>query len=98
MVREWYYSRGGERDPVIVYSYYIDGQSHESKTLTKGGALNSHVKRFPGGTKITVFYDPQNPNEACIEPTKPDEMKLSRKDLSSKLRRLQLSRQARACV
>ncbi len=66
-------SEGGYTDyPVIQYSYQIGGQTYQSMKLAPGpevggtGARNV-VAKYPAGTQVMVFYNPQNPSDAVLE-------------------------------
>ena len=59
----------------IRYSYSVDGQSHESKRVAFGdyGSSNSShargiVAKYPMGTSVKVFHDPDSPGNSVLEP------------------------------
>lgn len=63
----------------IIYAYRLNGRDYVGDRLNFGGEVHSSikslaenkVKQFPTGAKVTVFYDPQNPNEAALERSAP---------------------------
>lgn len=65
--------------PRIIYSYRINGRDYVGERLNFGTEVQSSiktfaddkVKQFATGTQVTVFYDPQNPNEAALEKSAP---------------------------
>ncbi|MCP5109305.1 MAG: DUF3592 domain-containing protein [bacterium] len=63
-------------EPKIVYTYTVDGQSYESRTVWAGSNGISFgersfarelVDRYPAGRAVTVYYDPANPVTAALE-------------------------------
>ena len=61
-----------ELRPEVKYTYNLDGQSYESSRITFG-AINKldagkTVARYPKGKQIDVFYNPQKPDQAVLEP------------------------------
>lgn len=61
-----------EHLPEVVYNYNVEGQSYRSSRITFGAVnkLNARktVARYPKGKRIDVFYDPQKPDQAVLEP------------------------------
>lgn len=65
--------------PRIIYGYRICGRDYVSERLNFGTGVHSSIrafaenkaKKFPVGSKVQVFYDPQNPNEATLERSAP---------------------------
>jgi len=64
---------------IIKYSYKIDGFNFESKRITLESYYNSAglfgrnkikkwVEDYPGGKIVNVYYDPQNHEDAVLEP------------------------------
>ena len=68
---------GGYRDEdgsaQIVYRYTVDGQSYEGDNILPG--LNESltrdaratVRQYPVGASVTVFYDPSDYQDFCLE-------------------------------
>lgn len=58
--------------PEVAYTYNVDGQSYRSSRITFDAVnkLNARetVARYPKGKRIGVFYDPQKPDRAVLEP------------------------------
>jgi hypothetical protein len=60
----------------VRYAYMVNGISYSSErvNLGVGGGGDSPagaqrvVSRYPAGSRATVYYDPQNPQEALLEP------------------------------
>lgn len=66
--------------PVISYQYVVGGTEYQGKrrTLVNAGvagilrgAAQQVVARYPVGSEVTVFHDPENPGEAVLERTDP---------------------------
>lgn len=60
--------------PDVTYAYEIDGKKYKGKTILRGGISSRGrkysqevVARYPKGAEVTVYYNPQNPSEACLE-------------------------------
>jgi hypothetical protein len=63
--------------PEIEFEYEVSGRKYRgSRYSIQENLGNSRIPetmaRFPKGSKVTVFYDPQDPNNAVIERTMPD--------------------------
>lgn len=61
--------------PHVTYTYEVNGKTHHSSNIMAGGEIGglnveSTLARYPQGSKVTVYYDPQNPKDAVLEPTK----------------------------
>ena len=61
--------------PEVTFVYVEDGRSYESHTIKFGeNSYSSERKaqeilsRYPMGQTVTVFYDPENPEKAVLEP------------------------------
>lgn len=59
--------------PRVTYTYEVDGKKHHSSNIMAGGEIGginveSTLARYPLGLKVTVYYDPQNPKDAVLEP------------------------------
>jgi hypothetical protein len=65
----------GDLFPNIVYRYDVDGQSIEKELDYPGGTeptpefVNSYLKKYPVGTPVLVYYNPQQVQDATLEPT-----------------------------
>lgn len=65
--------------PHITYGYRVGGREYVGERLNFGSGVHSSirgfaenkVKQFPTGSKVRVYYDPQNPNEATLERSSP---------------------------
>lgn len=65
--------------PNIIYGYRVNGRDYVSQRLNFNTTMHSSIKsfadskirQFPTGSKVQVFYDPQNPNEATLERSNP---------------------------
>ncbi|MCP3902917.1 MAG: DUF3592 domain-containing protein [Planctomycetes bacterium] len=59
----------------IEYDYDVGGSSYRGRTVCIGGELNTSFReraearcaKYPVGAKVDVFYDPTEPNAACLE-------------------------------
>ena len=67
---------GDSYSPEVTFVYVaVDDRSHEGRTIKFGE--NSYgserkaqeiINRYPLGQTVTVFYDPENPDKAVLEP------------------------------
>ena len=63
--------------PVIEYTYVVDGRDYQSNAICVGGTLYSTLRgraakrcaRYPSGMTVQLFYDPMAPASACLERT-----------------------------
>jgi hypothetical protein len=60
------------RQPLITYSYSVNGTPHTSQRVTFAGGykpkeVDPILARYPVGSNVTVAHDPQNPAEATLE-------------------------------
>ena len=61
--------------PRVEFSYVVAGQSYSSKRISFGGVQGSSnqakaqetINKYPVGTPVTVYYNPQKPPEGVIE-------------------------------
>lgn len=69
-------SGGASIYPVIVYQYDVNGKTYQSQTVRVGdkylkvtipGQAQKTVDKYPIGSKVTVYYDPNNPAECALE-------------------------------
>ncbi len=61
--------------PVITYKYSVNGKEYTSPKLSFSDYSSSNsdyayetVNKYPKGTKVTVFYNPEKPYKAVLEP------------------------------
>jgi hypothetical protein len=67
--------RAGGWEPVVRYQYTVDGKTHESGNdrpdggwaALEGGGADLVLVEYPRGRKVTVFYNPSNPELAALE-------------------------------
>ncbi len=58
----------------LQYSYRVGGKDYQSSRVFWGGNegrqkhMASVVETYPAGGKVRVFYDPENPAEAVLDP------------------------------
>lgn len=62
--------------PVVMYSYQAGGQTHQGNTIAPGPQVGGSgagkvVARYPIGSQVVVYYNPQNPAEAVLEKKAP---------------------------
>ena len=81
---DWRQMRGGDSSDrkeyraIVRYEYLVAGSVHHAQQLRfpnpgyGGGEQQARdiVQRYPAGQAVQVFYNPQNPEEACLEPGK----------------------------
>jgi hypothetical protein len=60
--------------PKIVFSYKVADQGYRrDMALPSGGGVTpdfaeSYVKKYPQGTRVSVHYNPHQPDQATLEP------------------------------
>lgn len=62
---------------IILYQYQVRGKRYESNNFTIGGNVSSgseqkeeeKVHQYPVGTAVDVYYNPENPEDVCLERT-----------------------------
>ena len=68
---------GSEHDdllPHIVYRYETDGQALRSSFEFPSGThpmpefVQAYLKKYPVGVEVTVYYNPQQPQQSTLEP------------------------------
>lgn len=60
---------------VVLYEYMVNGQRLQSNRLTLGtpigtsftGRVQKKVLQYPVGSRVEVFYNPDDPTEAVLE-------------------------------
>lgn len=66
---------GNDYYPKIVYRYFARGGSYEGDTVQIGAGgdtgarsqAKKTVKRYPVGSQVLVYFDPEKPDRACLE-------------------------------
>lgn len=61
---------------VVVYDYEVNNEAHSSDRIwfgsevstSKRGQMRDIVKQYPEGAQTTVYYDPDTPSEAVLQP------------------------------
>jgi hypothetical protein len=62
--------------PVVVYSYEVKGTTYQSQSIKAGDEYMSirimnqaqeTVDRYPAGSSVKVYYNPDNPKESGLE-------------------------------
>lgn len=61
--------------PRITYEYTVDGHTYRSDRIAFAEvfwslarrAAAAKVARYPAGAEVTVYYDPQRPDQAVLE-------------------------------
>jgi hypothetical protein len=69
-------NRGHVQYPVVHYSYRVMGKSYEGNRIAPGLAVGgtgapSVVARYPAGSQVQVFYNPEDPADAVLEKKAP---------------------------
>jgi hypothetical protein len=65
--------------PRIMYGYRVGGREYVGERLNFGSAVHSSIRglaenkarKFATGTRVPVFYNPQDPGEATLERAAP---------------------------
>jgi hypothetical protein len=64
--------------PYVLYAFEVNGKKYKSSvinpgdvTLADNDAAARVVARYPTGTNVIVHYNPQNPEDAFLEPFSP---------------------------
>lgn len=72
-LEEWESSPGEIMDyPVVTYSYHVNGQAYEGRRIAPsaesgGSGAGKVIARYPVGSSVQVFYNPQDPSAAVLE-------------------------------
>jgi hypothetical protein len=61
--------------PAVLYEYQVMGQRYQSSTLSPGmeyglgfqGRVQARVAKYPAGSTVMVYYNPDNPAQAVLE-------------------------------
>lgn len=68
--------QGRSEVPMVIYAYSVDGQPYQSYRLRAGDDTGQHrvigdasrtLERYPVGSNVTVYYDPDDPANAALE-------------------------------
>lgn len=60
--------------PLIEYHYQVEGKGYQAQVAFPGGTTpseelsKSYVARFPLDQSVTVYYQPQHPEQSTLEP------------------------------
>jgi len=60
--------------PDIRFSYTVDGKHYEGRvefppgTMPMPGFASAQLEKYPAGSPVTVHYNPQQPEQATLEP------------------------------
>ena len=69
-------NRSRSEYPVVVYQYGVNGKSYQGQRIKASdkfmsvrvfGEAQATVARYPVGSRVTVYYDPNNPSESALE-------------------------------
>lgn len=65
--------------PYVVYTFEVNGKKYQGSTINPGDvtlgdndAAARVVARYPAGTDVAVYYNPQNPADHFLEPFSAD--------------------------
>ena len=58
--------------PHVSYTYEVNGKTYHSRNIMAGGEIGgmnveTTLARYPQGSSVTVYYDPNNPKDAILE-------------------------------
>ena len=58
--------------PLVQYGYQVGGQTFQGSRIAPGMEVGGSgagkvIARYPVGTQVPVFYNPQNPSDAVLE-------------------------------
>lgn len=68
--------QGRSEVPVVIYAYQVDGRPYQSFRVRAGddtggirvnGDASRTLERYPVGSNVTVYYDPDDPANAALE-------------------------------
>jgi hypothetical protein len=72
-----YSEEGGGTDyPDVTYGYSVMGQQYQSDRIFVGGAVGGlgarkTIERYPVGSPVQVYFNPQRPDQAVLERRSP---------------------------
>ena len=60
---------------IVEYDYEVAGGRYHGDTIDLGGTVNTSIvrhaerrcARYPVGARVTIVYDPEGPEHACLE-------------------------------
>ncbi len=58
--------------PIITYTYEVNGEKYTNQRIAPGGYISypgyarGILKRYPAGSQVTVYYDPDLPSVAFL--------------------------------
>jgi len=69
-------NRNSIQYPVVHYSYQVMGREYAANKIMPGPEIGGSgaqkvLDRYPVGTQVMVFYNPQNPHDAVLEKNAP---------------------------
>jgi hypothetical protein len=58
--------------PIIHYLYHVQGKQYQGETIAPGPVIAGTgserlIQKFPAGSTVEVYYNPQDPSQAVIE-------------------------------
>jgi hypothetical protein len=68
--------QGRSEVPMVIYAYSVDGRPYQSYRVRAGddtgqirviGDASRTLERYPVGSNVTVYYDPDDPANAALE-------------------------------
>jgi len=78
-LREVRTGRGRSWAVYVLYEYWVNGATHrsdvwrmEAGSSSFTGAANKVIARYPAGSAVMVYYNPDAPGDAMLEPGKMD--------------------------
>jgi hypothetical protein len=69
--------QGRSEVPVVIYSYQVNGRPYQADRVRAAddtgrirvtNDASSTLDRYPVGSNVTVYYDPDDPANAALEP------------------------------
>ena len=76
-LRELRDSDGSSYEAYILYEYWVDGVAHQSNVWRLGvgsssftGSAKKAIARYPIGASVMVYFNPDRPADAMLEPGK----------------------------
>ena len=74
-------NRGWVNYPRVTYAYTVGGQSFTSSRISPGMEVGGTsapgvIAKYPVGSQVKAYYNPQNPSEAVLETNTPTSVML----------------------
>jgi hypothetical protein len=74
-------NRGWVNYPRVVYTYNVSGQPYISNRVSPGMEVGGTsapgvIAKYPLGSQVKAYYNPQNPSEAALEINTPASVKM----------------------